>query len=365
MPHIFITGQPGVGKTTLVRSVVERLRDAQAPQKLYGFYTEELRGPGGRTGFDVVTIEGERGPLARIGNPKKGEPAVGKYAVDVASFERLALPQMKPTPGALVVVDEVGKMELFSKAFSSAVTELLDSPCLVLGTIPVPKYGRTIPQVETIKARPDVEVLQITKGSRDGMADKVFQDLLPLLGGRSRGVEGRRGHTAGVPVPEPCPPMFQGLPGTARVLLLGHTSSPLPSDPSMAYSERSMWKILDNLIGAQPGEPYAERTARVGQLGVALWDVVADVHLAGQRSAKRHRGAPNDIPDWLERNPGVHTIAFNGAKAAEAAKEFMPDTLQRYRTVVLPSSSSSNSRTRLSDKLTAWREALGELSHPA
>lgn len=38
-------------------------------------------------------------------------------------------------------------MELFSGRFWSAVRELLDAGPVVLGTIPVPRYGRAIPQV--------------------------------------------------------------------------------------------------------------------------------------------------------------------------------------------------------------------------
>ncbi len=73
---------------------------------------------------------------------------MGKYAVDVRSFEALALPQLAPSAGAqLYVVDEVGKMELFSRAFYPAVQALLDEAPLVLGTVPVARQGRAIPQV--------------------------------------------------------------------------------------------------------------------------------------------------------------------------------------------------------------------------
>ena len=74
---------------------------------------------------------------------------MGKYAVDVASFEGLALPQLAPhCPGVrLHVVDEVGKMELLSPAFFPAVAALLDAAPMVLGTVPVARAGRTIPQV--------------------------------------------------------------------------------------------------------------------------------------------------------------------------------------------------------------------------
>ena len=54
----------GVGKTTLLKHVVRQLRELGI--LLIGFYTEEVRGHHGRIGFDVVTLDGQRAPLARV-----------------------------------------------------------------------------------------------------------------------------------------------------------------------------------------------------------------------------------------------------------------------------------------------------------
>lgn len=63
--HVLLTGFPGVGKTTLCRKVFEVLNGKGI--KVQGFYTEEVRNSqkGSRVGFDVVTLDGQRGPLAR------------------------------------------------------------------------------------------------------------------------------------------------------------------------------------------------------------------------------------------------------------------------------------------------------------
>ncbi|XP_010620255.2 cancer-related nucleoside-triphosphatase isoform X4 [Fukomys damarensis] len=168
--HVFLTGPPGVGKTTLIRKASELLQSSGVP--VDGFYTEEVRQGGRRTGFDVVTLSGARGPLSRVGSepqPGKRDYRVGQYVVDLTSFEQLALPVLKNAgssggPGQRVcVIDEIGKMELFSQPFILAVRQTLSSPgTVVLGTIPVPK-GKPLALVEEIRSRPDVKVFSKTK----------------------------------------------------------------------------------------------------------------------------------------------------------------------------------------------------------
>lgn len=181
--HIFVTGQPGVGKSTLIQRVLQQMQ--LPPSTATGFFTEEVRSSGGeRQGFDVVTLSGQRSPLSRAGTAGKGAPTVGKYVVDVPSFESLALPSIQPTPGTtrLVVIDEVGKMELFSAAFYPAVLAVLDTPgLLVFGSVPVARYGRTIPQVESLKTRPDVKVLMVTKDNRDRLVADLCQHIQAAL----------------------------------------------------------------------------------------------------------------------------------------------------------------------------------------
>lgn len=45
----------------------------------------------------------------------------------------------------LFIIDEVGKMELFSSSFLPAVLRILESNIPVLASVPIPKAGRNIP----------------------------------------------------------------------------------------------------------------------------------------------------------------------------------------------------------------------------
>ncbi|PRQ29562.1 putative nucleoside-triphosphate phosphatase [Rosa chinensis] len=70
----------------------------------------------------------------------------GKYKVDVASFESLAVPELQVREDTdLFVIDEVGKMELFGSSFFPAVLRVLESNVPVLASVPIPKVGRDIP----------------------------------------------------------------------------------------------------------------------------------------------------------------------------------------------------------------------------
>ncbi|XP_041106732.1 cancer-related nucleoside-triphosphatase isoform X2 [Polyodon spathula] len=164
--HVFLTGPPGVGKTTLIKKATDAFRSPGVP--IDGFYTEEVRQAGRRIGFDVVTLSGKRGILSRIGNSSglsgQREYRVGQYVVDLPSFENVALPLLQnvnaggSTGKRVYIIDEIGRMELFSQSFIQAVRQTLENAqSSILGTIPIPK-GKPLGIVEEIRNRRDVKV---------------------------------------------------------------------------------------------------------------------------------------------------------------------------------------------------------------
>ena len=127
--RIAVTGDPGSGKTTLIRRAVDALRN---DLRIGGIYTSELREGRERAGFTVVDIAtGRSGVMARVNAPS--DVQVGRYGVDVASFESVAVPALREARASsdLVVVDEVAPMELACPAF---VKEFL---LLLRGTKPL------------------------------------------------------------------------------------------------------------------------------------------------------------------------------------------------------------------------------------
>lgn len=178
---IILTGLPGVGKTTLVRKCCDTLKENGS--SLHGFYTEELRDKGKRIGFDIVTLDNERAALSRIEDTfqpgGKPEPKVGQYSVKLMSFESLALPALtvKDQQKHIIVIDEIGKMELFSQNFIRTVKSIMkNDKVLLFATIPVAR-GKPLPLVEELRHDNCTKLFEITKENRTYIQEDILQSI--------------------------------------------------------------------------------------------------------------------------------------------------------------------------------------------
>jgi nucleoside-triphosphatase len=161
---LLLTGMPGVGKTTIIRRVAERLRGI----KLGGFYTEELRETGERTGFRLVDFEGRALTFAHV---DFGEPRVSKYGVDVSALDARAKALLAPDADvAVYLVDEIGKMECMSARFVAVMRTLLASSSLVVAT--VARKGEGF--IAEAKRWPGAALWEVTRDNRDRLPDEVI-----------------------------------------------------------------------------------------------------------------------------------------------------------------------------------------------
>ena len=159
-----LTGRPGTGKTSLIKQAVAELKG-----KAGGFYTEEIRSQGIRLGFKLVTLDGQEATLAHIDIPKRYR--VGKYGVDIDSLDRVGVSALQKAAkeSDLVVIDEIGKMELFSANFREAVLDIIGSRKKVLGTIMLSPN----PWADTIKRQPQVKLVEVTRANYNQVLDDL------------------------------------------------------------------------------------------------------------------------------------------------------------------------------------------------
>jgi nucleoside-triphosphatase len=159
-PKVLLTGRPGCRKTTLIKRLVHDLALSAG-----GFYTEEIRQRGERVGFKIVTLEGEEAVLAHVSF--NTTQRVGKYGLDLSVLESIGTEAICAAVHArrIVVIDEIGPMEIRSPIFCDVVNDALDSPDVsgILGTI----SARPFPFTNTIKKRHDITLIEVRSTNRE------------------------------------------------------------------------------------------------------------------------------------------------------------------------------------------------------
>jgi nucleoside-triphosphatase len=159
-----ITGMPGTGKTSLIKEAA-----AEPGNRAGGFYTEEIRLQGVRQGFRLVTLDGRTARLAHI--DIKSPYRVSKYGVDIRELDEIGVPALRKaaTHCEVVVIDEIGKMELFSEKFKKTVLEIIESGKKVLGTIML----KPDPWADDLKQKPQVKLVTLTRTNREQVLTEI------------------------------------------------------------------------------------------------------------------------------------------------------------------------------------------------
>ena len=162
-------GRPGIGKTTLILKIAKQLED----KKIGGFYTEEIRVAGQREGFRIKTLDGQEGILAH--KETASSKKIGKYGVNLKDLEEIGVKAIEKAiaDSDIIIIDEIGKMEMFSRSFKGVVQEALNSPKKVIATVPIHESFF----LKKVKTRYDSEIIEITKQNRDSLAEEIVEKV--------------------------------------------------------------------------------------------------------------------------------------------------------------------------------------------
>lgn len=170
MLRIAVTGSPGIGKSTVVSKAAEKLAN-QPGFKIGGIQTAEIRKEGKREGFlirDLAT--GKNGVLSSV---RGSGPRVGKYHVNLEDLEKIGANALRSALECdMIVIDEVGPMELKSEAFVLAVEAVLESNKPVLAVL-----HRSSSHQLVQRMRKEFEVLIVNEENRDELPEKIFARL--------------------------------------------------------------------------------------------------------------------------------------------------------------------------------------------
>ena len=170
---IGITGLPGAGKTHALRRVIEMLE--QEEKIIGGMLTEPIYEDNDRQGFKVIDwMSKDEGILAHVDVDSK--IVVGKYGVDIDVLDQIGVKAIvRATEEAeLIIIDEVGKMEVESIRFIEAVRNAMETVKPLILTLH--KKSRN-PLLQDIRRRDDVRILEVTPINRNLLPYKIIKLL--------------------------------------------------------------------------------------------------------------------------------------------------------------------------------------------
>ena len=170
---IGITGLPGSGKTETLLRIIDLLEEEGI--KVGGMVTEPIVEKQRRSGFQIVDwLSKESMVFAHEG--LKSRVRSGRYGVNLAALEDLGIRALQDARenADVVVIDEVGKMEVESEAFTKAVVDTLDQDKSIIMTLH--KKSRN-PLLQDIRRRDELRLLEVTPVNKNLLAFKIVKLL--------------------------------------------------------------------------------------------------------------------------------------------------------------------------------------------
>ena len=182
IPKIGITGMPGVGKTQTLLKIIGSLEESG--YTVEGMITKPITKKKKRVGFYVIDWQtDEKEVFAHIDFETKEK--VGNYGVDLDALEKIGVPAIEKAitdkEVDVIVIDEIGKMEMLSERFCEIVIDAMDSDKPIMVTLH--KKSRT-PLLQDVRRRDDIRILEVTPVNRNLLPykiEKIMEEKLPPL----------------------------------------------------------------------------------------------------------------------------------------------------------------------------------------
>lgn len=168
-----LTGKPRIGKTTMIKKLINEIGSDMCG----GFYTEEITNSDDRVGFRCVSINGDCVEIANVESPSSTR--MGRYGIDIEKFENFAIKVLQDAVSSkkIIVIDEIGLMQMLSASFQKIVQDIVSDNRIVLGTISSDSH----PEIDRFKYVKEVKIIGLNELNRDTISEFLVKDILKAL----------------------------------------------------------------------------------------------------------------------------------------------------------------------------------------
>ena len=162
---------------------------------------------------------------------------------------------------------------------------------------------------------------------------------------------------------ESFPPIVANNP---RILILGSMPGikSLQASQYYAHPQNLFWPFMSELLKFDPLLAYEERTTKLKENHIALWDVLQHCHREGSLDSKISKESivPNDFVSFLDQYGSIRHIFFNGKKSEEVFRRYVMKKIQSDFPDILytglPSTSPANASIKREEKFRQWKQVL-------
>jgi len=174
---VFLTGRPGIGKTTVLLKIIDKLRAEGF--NVGGMISREVREQKIRIGFEIIDIStGKKGWLAYVG--QSSGPRIGKYRVNLNDLENVGVGAILNAikNAEIIIIDEIGPMELLSKLFQEAVLKAINCDKPVIGTI---HFRAKHPLITKLKSTSNIRIIEVNERNRNKLHEEIANLVIKSL----------------------------------------------------------------------------------------------------------------------------------------------------------------------------------------
>ena len=167
--HIFLTGARQVGKSTLLRGLIQRRGLDCAGFETKPFYIgDERRGFTLHGRVDMPPYANDCIVCVRVGE-RRSVPVLPVFEENGVDILKRSLESESPW----LLMDELGRLEREAERFCAQVLACLDSGKRVLGVL----QACDAPLVCSVRAREDVSVMEVTQENREVVLEALCRAL--------------------------------------------------------------------------------------------------------------------------------------------------------------------------------------------